>query len=240
MAAIAGWVSANRYWILTFIVLASVSFLLLRIQVHLREELQAELDRLLKTAPAIAAERLENNRRLRVLFRRPVLELMKLDSYLSLGDDEKSLRQIELLEKLKLEPRDKLELYQRAVSFFAETGNGERAKEYCGRLRNFLKKNKAENVQPYASVYEEAELIIGVYVDRDTSLIKKLIGRAQHTKNDIMRGITQYRVAKLAYFDGNAELMMTYLERAAKNLKGTAYETIIAAALKDPEILETK
>ena len=36
------------------------------------------------------------------------------------------------------------------------------------------------------------------------------------------------------------QLMHTYLNRAAKNLKGTKYEPIIAAAMTDPKILETK
>ena len=84
------------------------------------------------------------------------------------------------------------------------------------------------------------ELIIGVYVEHNTGLIKKLIGRAEHTKNDILRGVTQFRVAKLAWFKGDRELMELYLNRAGKNLRNTLYEPIIEAAKADPGILETK
>ena len=83
-------------------------------------------------------------------------------------------------------------------------------------------------------------MIIGVYVDHNTGLIKKLIGRAEHTKNNVMRGVTQFRIAKLAWFKGDTELMEIYLNRAGKNLKNTFYEPVIEAAKSDPKILETK
>ena len=77
-------------------------------------------------------------------------------------------------------------------------------------------------------------------MDHNTGLIKKLIGRAEHTKNDIMRGVTQFRIAKLAWFKGDTEMMELYLNRAGKNLKNTLYAPIIQAAKTDPSILETK
>ena len=189
----------NWYWLLVFAGMSVLVFLLLRLQVLLREHMAKNIQILLVRDPGLCLERLENNRRLKWLFRKPILLLWKLDCYLALGEDRKALQTIDL-------------------------------------LRNA----GADKEKHYAAILDEAEIIIGVYVDHNVSLIKKLTGRAEHTKNDVMRGVIQYRIAKLAWFKGDEELMRTYLTRAGKNLKGTLYAPIIEAAREDPSILETK
>lgn len=240
MAAILSFFTNNWYWLLIFGVMAVLVFLMLRLQVMLREHTAVVIQNLLVTDPKLCLERLENNRRLKWLYRKPILLLWKLDCYMALGEDENARQTIAQLRKARLEPRDKLELYQKEISFFSTTGEGEKAKKSLEDMRAFLKKVGADKEKQYAAILEEAEIIIGVYVDHNTGLIKKLTGRAEHTKNDIMRGIIQYRIAKLAWFKGDKELVATYLNRAGKNLKGTLYAPIIAAAKEDPSVLETK
>lgn len=230
----------NWYWLLIFAATAAVIFLLLRLQVMLRENMAATIRALLARDPKLCLERLEHNRRLKWLFRKPLLLLWKLECYMALGEDGKIRQTVAQLRKAKLEPMDKLELYQKEISFFATSGDGDRAKKACADLKEFLQKVGADKEKRYASIIDEAEIIIGVYVDRNVGLIKKLVGRAEHTKNDIMRGITQFRVAKLAWFKGDEAMMQTYLTRAGKNLQGTFYAPIIEAAKEDPRILETK
>lgn len=231
---------SNWPWILAFLGMSAAIFLLLRVQVMLRDQMAVTIRTLLQQDPALCLERLENNRRLKLLYRKPILLLWKLDCYMALGEDGKARHTISELRKAKLEPQDKVELYQREISFFATSGDGDSAKKACADLKAFLKEAGADKDKHYAAILSEAELIIGVYVDHNVTLIKKLTGRAEHTKNDIMRGITQYRIAKLAWFKGDTELMQTYLSRAAKNLQGTTYAPIIAQAQQDPSILETK
>lgn len=230
----------NWYWLLIFAGMSLFIFLLLRMQVMLRDHMAKTIEVLLVQDPKLCLERLENNRRLKWLFRKPVLLLWKLDCYLALGEDEKARQTIGSLRDAKLEPMDKLKLYQKEISFFSTSGNGERAKKACADLKGFLKEAGADKDKHYASILEEAEMIIGVYVDHNTGLIKKLVGRAEHTKNDIMRGITQFRIAKLAWFKGDTDMMQTYLRRAEKNLQGTLYAPVIEAAKEDPRILEIK
>ena len=240
MAAILSFFTNNWYWLLIFGVMAVLVFLMLRLQVMLREHTAVVIQNLLVTDPKLCLERLENNRRLKWLYRKPILLLWKLDCHMALGEDENARQTIAQLRKARLEPRDKLELYQKEISFFSTTGEGEKAKKSLEDMKAFLKKVGADKEKQYAAILEEAEIIIGVYVDHNTGLIKKLTGRAEHTKNDIMRGIIQYRIAKLAWFKGDKELLATYLNRADKNLKGTLYAPIIAAAKEDPSVLETK
>lgn len=230
----------NWHLALIFAAMSVAMFLLLRLQVMLRDQTAKTIRTLLAQDPALCLERLENNWRLKWLYRKTVLLLWKLDCYLALGEDGKARATVEQLRKSKLEPMDKLELYQKEISFFATSGDGERAKKALADLKAFLKEAGADKDKHYAAIAEEAELIIGVYVDHNTGLIKKLIGRAEHTKNDIMRGITQFRVAKLAWFKGDAEMMTLYLNRAGKNLQNTHYAPIIEAAKEDPSILQTK
>ena len=232
----------SAHWFLIPLVLLSVVlvFLLLRLQVSLREHAAAEMQRLLAVDPALALERLDNNKRLASVFRRPILALWRLDAAMALGDDALARETLDALSSMSLEPNDKLEYYQKGISFYAESGDGEKARRLRDGLKAFLAKGRLLETEPYSDIAREADTIIGVYIDHDTALIKKLIGRAEHTKNDVMRGICQYRVAKLAWFKGDDELMRTYLSRAEKNLKDTLYASVIAEAKTNPAILETK
>lgn len=232
--------SASWYWILIFAVMAVLVFFLLQFQAAMREHMTGTIEALLRQNPRLCLERLEHNRRLKLLFRKPVMELWRLDAYMALGEDDKARQTISGLRGMKLEPRDKLELYQKELSFYASCGEGELAKKARDDLKAFLKEAGADKEKTYAAILDEADIIIGVYVDHDTGLLKKLVGRAEHTKNDVIRGITQYRIAKLAWFKGDAAMVQTYLSRAGKNLQGTWYAPIIEAAKVDPRILETK
>lgn len=228
------------YLLIVFAVMAVSAYLLLRLQVMLQSQMARNIQLLLRDDPRLCLERLNNNGRLKWLFRKPVLALWKLDCYLALGDDATARLVLGQLRAMKLEPQDKLELYQREISFYATSGDGERAKQARDDLKGFLKAAGADQEKQYAAIMEEADIIIGVYVDRNTGLIKKLVGRAEHTKNDVMRGIIQYRIAKLCRFKGDEEMMRTYLNRAEKNLKHTLYEPIIEKAKLDPSILDVK
>ncbi len=234
------WAIDNWYLLPVFLGMAVIVFVLLRVQSSLRDRSAAEIERLLVTDPALCAERLENNRLFRTVFRKPVIELWKLQAYMQLGQDDKIERTLQSLRDMKLEPRDKIEFYQQSLSYYAVTGNSEEALAARDALRHFIFKAKAQDTEPYSSMLEEADIIVGVYIEHNTALIKKLIGKAEHTKNDISRGVIQYRIAKLAYYKGDEKLLGTYLSRAGKNLKGTAYEEIIEKAKTDPSILEIK
>ncbi|MDD5863815.1 MAG: hypothetical protein PUD80_04155 [Firmicutes bacterium] len=232
--------SVSWYWILIFVVMAAIVFFLLQLQASLREQMAKTIETLLRENPGLCLERLNHNRRLKLLYRKPVLELWRLDAYMALGEDGDARRTISNLRKMKLEPRDKLELYQKELSFYASSGEGALAKQARDDLRAFLKEAKVDKEKAYAEILNEADIIIGVYVDHDTGLMKKLIGRAEHTKNDVMRGITQYRIAKLAWFKGDAAMVQTYLSRAGKNLQGTWYAPMIEEAKANPSVLETQ
>ena len=168
---ISAYLVQNWHWFLIFSAMAIIIFLLLRIQVMLRNHMAQTIQVLLIRNPRLCLERLENNRRLKWLYRKTILLLWKLDCYLALGEDEKARQTIQTLRNSRLEPMDKLELFQKELSFFATSGDCDRAKKACADLKSFLKEAGADKEKHYAAIIDEADIIIGVYIDHNVGLI---------------------------------------------------------------------
>ena len=203
-----------------------------------RAQSERELRALLRRDPRLYIERLENNRRLKLVFRPAVLLLYKLEGYMSLNDDGKCRELIAKLDGMKLQPRDRLQFYQTKLSFYAYAGDGEQAKATLTQLEDFLHKSGADEVDQYKKVLRQARQIVAVYVDKDISMLPKLQRQAAATKDGADRGLLQFRIAKLSHYAGNEDQAEVYLNRAAKNLKNTAYSVIIDSALEDHSVLE--
>lgn len=199
---------------------------------------ERELRALLRRDPRLYIERLENNRRLKLVFRPAVLLLYKLEGYMSLNDDGKCRELIAKLDGMKLQPRDRLQFYQTKLSFYAYAGDGEQAKATLTQLEDFLHKSGADEVDQYKKLLRQARQIVAVYVDKDISMLPKLQRQAAATKDGADRGLLQFRIAKLSHYAGNEDQAEVYLNRAAKNLKNTAYSVIIDSALEDHSVLE--
>ena len=203
-----------------------------------RAQSERELRALLRRDPRLYIERLENNRRLKLVFRPAVLLLYKLEGYMSLNDDGKCRELIAKLDGMKLQPRDRLQFYQTKLSFYAYAGDGEQAKTTLTQLEDFLHKSGADEVDQYKKLLRQARQIVAVYVDKDISMLPKLQRQAAATKDGADRGLLQFRIAKLSHYAGNEDQAEVYLNRAAKNLKNTAYSVIIDSALEDHSVLE--
>ena len=203
-----------------------------------RAQSEWELRALLRRDPRLYIERLENNRRLKLVFRPAVLLLYKLEGYMSLNDDGKCRELIAKLDGMKLQPRDRLQFYQTKLSFYAYAGDGEQAKATLTQLEDFLHKSGADEVDQYKKLLRQARQIVAVYVDKDISMLPKLQRQAAATKDGADRGLLQFRIAKLSHYAGNEDQAEVYLNRAAKNLKNTAYSVIIDSALEDHSVLE--
>ena len=203
-----------------------------------RAQSERELRALLRRDPRLYIERLENNRRLKLVFRPAVLLLYKLEGYMSLNDDGKCRELIAKLDGMKLQPRDRLQFYQTKLSFYAYAGDGEQAKATLTQLEDFLHKSGADEVDQYKKLLRQARQIVAVYVDKDISMLPKLQRQAAATKDGADRGLLQFRIAKLSHYAGNEDQAEVYLNCAAKNLKNTAYSVIIDSALEDHSVLE--
>ena len=117
-------------------------------------------------------------------------------------------------------------------------GDGEQAKATLTQLEDFLHKSGADEVDQYKKLLRQARQIVVVYVDKDISMLPKLQRQAAATKDGADRGLLQFRIAKLSHYAGDEDQAEVYLNRAAKNLKNTAYSVIIDSALEDHSVLE--
>ena len=234
-------ISVGRWWplILTLVMMVLV-FLALRLLSALRAQAERELRLLYQRDVSLYLERLEHNRRLKLIFRPSMLLLYRLEGHMKQGDDPAIRQIIAQLDQMRLPPRDKLLFLQDRLSFFVSAGEWDQARASRDSLVDFLHKTKADRQDRYQKVIADADQIIGVYVDRDTSLIPALRAQAADTADPAQRGVLQYRLAKLYHFAGDGEMRRVYLKRAAKNLKNTYYSVIIKEALEDPAVLERR
>jgi len=215
-------------------------FLLIRLLLYARRVAEDELARLKRSNISMYLERLENNRYLSLVFRKPVLLLMRLEGYMKIGDDEKIRQLIKQLDNIKLQPRDRVDFLQKRMSYFVSAGEETEARASYKRLADYLRSVKADEVETYRSMLSEGEEIIKVYLDKDISYIPKLAEKAGKTEHPVLRGIMYYRLAKLEHYKGDDQQAKKYLEKAAQTLSGTDYEEIIRQARITPEILGVK
>ena len=230
---LAGW------WVLIpTVVMIALAFLGLQLLASLRAQAEQELRTLYQRDVGLYLERLENNKRLSLVFRRSMLLLYKLEGYMKTGQDDKILPIIRRLDGMRLPPRDKLLFCQQRLSYFVSVRDREQAMASRDALAGLLKKSRADRTERYQKVLRDADQIIGVFLDRDTKLLPALTQEAAETADPTQRGILQYRIAVLYHFAGDESKVQTYLKRAAKNLKNTYYSVMIKEALQDPAALE--
>lgn len=232
----------EHYWIylIVFAALSVLSIALFRFLAKGRKDVEGELKKLLSQNPKEYLNRLENNKRLKMLFPKVVLNLFLLDGYMITGREDKVEQIISQMDGKKLDPGILVEYLQKRLSYYIGKGNDEEAVASRDRLVGFLKKVKAEKVDKYKEIMEEADAIVRVYVLKDVSFIDSLVAKASRSGHPVVRGVTQFRIAKLSHFNGNKVMTEKYLRRAQVNLKGTYYQEIIEGALKDNGVLDTK
>lgn len=176
------------------------------------------------------------SKRLSFVLRRSTVALLQLDGYLYADDAKGVWAACEELEQMRLRQVEKLNWYQKALSYAVTGGDKKRAKDYLGRMQQLLEQEKDSELQ---AVLKDAELLVGVYIDKNTRLIPKLEKLAQKQEGNQL-GLTQYRLAKLHHFDKNDEKAVQYLQKAQQNLEGTVWSQVVRDALEDTTVLEAK
>lgn len=230
----------NLWFFVLAAALFALTYLWLLFLSRARANAEEELIRLYREDLDTYIERLRNNRRLGLVFRKSTLLLYLLDGYMAQGDEENARKAVERLDDLRLSPQERVDFYQKRLSYFAQVQNAEEANKSYTLLESYLVHLKAASSEKYAQMLSEASNILRIYIDRDVKLIGPLMQKAAGMKNPVLRGVTQYRIAKLAYFKKDMEMVDKYLRRAQGNVKGTYYEAIVEAAIADKVVLERK
>ncbi len=177
-----------------------------------------------------------DSRSLYLVLRKSTLALLRLEGHVRAGDVPGVAADEAVLNTIKLRPGERLEFYQRVMSFYLSRAEYEKGRNYLGKLENLLEKEPDEKLR---AILADARVLVGVYADRDTALIPALEGQ-EKTQSGGQKGLTQYRLAKLCHFGGDETGAAVWLKKAAVNLTNTPWQPIVAAAQKNPRVLDER
>ena len=225
-----------------FLVYAVVIFVLffgLRVILHsIRKRTDRELIELLYVKEQyVLYQELLKNKRLRLIFSKIDIEILKLNGFMVESNDEKIMNQITYIDQLKLNNRQKIDFLSKRFTYFVELGNQNEASLSYVSMKEILERSKKNEA---SVILDEAKTVLNIYIYKDIRLIPSLLSKAENETNTVVQGVLYYRIAKLYYFAEKPELSREFLFKSQKQLKGTYYEDIIEQALIDLNILNTK
>lgn len=131
------------------------------------------------------------SRKLSLVLRKSTLALLRLEGHIRAGDAEGVTADEGALGKMKLKPNEKLEYCQKAMSFRLGRGEYDEGRAYLSALETLLAKEPDEKLK---AILADAQLLIGIYADRDVTLTLPL-EQQEATQSGGQKGLTQYRLA---------------------------------------------
>lgn len=176
---------------------------------------------------------LNNNKLLKILYPKGTIENLILDGYMMLDDAEIIEKQFEKVEDLHLNKGELLDFNLKKLSYFAKTDNKKKSKQALDAINKILEGN---NQTKYKEIKEEADRIFRLYIDKDVSLKNELLQLANRQKG-IQKGITYFRLAKIAYYKKEQKDVVKYLHLAKPLVEKTNYQQIVELCEKAPEKL---
>ncbi len=177
-----------------------------------------------------------DNKRLNLILRKGTLLILKLDGYIFINDELNIEKTAQCLENIRLSQAEKLNFYQKYLSFALTKNKSSAAYKALNKLQLLLQNEKDDKLK---EILEDSQLLVKIYIEHDVNVISKL-KTIENKQSGKAKGITQYRLAKLFYFKGDNLQVMEYLHKASNNLRETEWSPIIDAAILDRSILEVK
>ena len=177
-----------------------------------------------------------NSRFLVMVFRRNTIAMLRLDGALMSGSADTVWDTCSLLMTIKLRQSERLNWYQKAMSFAVTISDNKRAKEYLDLIDDFLEK---ESDQALQDVRTEAHLLYGIYIKKDTSLIP-ILESSRTTCKDSQLGLILYRLAKLYHYAGDRAKSIERLDAAIGHLDNSPWLDVAKRARIDTVVLESE
>lgn len=172
---------------------------------------------------------LNNNKLLKLLYPKGTIENFVLDGYLMLNEDDMIEKQFAKVESFHLNKGELLDFNLKKLSYFAKVNNKKKAKQALEAINQLLEKTAEFK---YQEIKEEASRIYWLYIEKDVSLEDELL-QLLKKQTGIQKGITYFRLAKIAYYKNDKKEIEKYLDLAKPLLKETNYKQIIELCQKD-------
>lgn len=219
-----------------FILLIGIIIIFIILQLtRLRRETTLKLEEILyvKNDVKTYLTVLNNNKLLKLLYPKGTIENLILDGYMMLDDADIIEKQFEKVEALHLNKGELLDFNLKKLSYFAKADNKKKSKQALDCINKILENN---NKEKYREIKDEADRIFKLYIDKDVSLENELLQLANRQKG-IQKGITYFRLAKIAYYKKQQKDVVKYLHLAKPLVEKTNYQQIVELCEKAPEKL---
>lgn len=144
--------------------------------------------------------------------------------YLARSENRKIEEQTTLLLAMKLNEQQAYQVASQTFFYFLEKEN----KEVCTNMLDYIKKKADEDTYAYNLIlfrvmvekkFEDIEKLEVMLKDIETQKVKK----DQVQEQQVQVGLLQYLLALQYSYKGERKQMITYLNKAKVNLKGTPY-----------------
>ncbi len=172
----------------------------------------------------------------RLVLRRATRGILRLEAAIYAGDAPAVWQAAQALAAMRTKPGETLNYTRKTLSFAVTQGNKEYARQCLQTMQQLLGEEQDPQLQ---EVLADAQLLVGVYLERDTALLETL-RQLEQTQQGARKGLTQYRMAKLYHFAGKPQTAQTCLKNALDNLQDGVWRQAALAALEDPGVLELR
>lgn len=214
-------------------------FLFNRFLLTVRNKTSQKLDQLLlQQRNYFLYQELLKNKRLRLVFSKSQIHLLRLKGYMLEGNDEKILDTVQVLDKSRLRAYVKVDYLLKRFTYFIDVLDKDESRKSLDMLETMA--SKIKDNQELDEFLKEAKLTYQIYIDRNTNLIPTLKKMIINSKNEKIIGVLYYRLAKLYYFNGQSKEVDIALKNAETLLKGTYYMDVIKLAKENKRTLDYK
>ena len=177
-----------------------------------------------------------NSRYLFLVLRRGTVALLRLDGALFAASADAVWQACAVLDSAKLKQEERLNWYQKALSFAVMQADEQHAKDYLDRIVSFLERESNEELK---AIRAEAGQLYGVYMEKNTGLISELEETAAGCDGARL-GVVLYRLAKLYHFAGDEAGAARRLKKAVVHLRNSPWLDVAERALLDPSVLDVE
>lgn len=195
------------YW---FIIVVVISIVLVFNLDKLRRKTTLELRKILYLDHNVALYiSLLNNNRLRSIYTNATIEILKLDAWIFQNDDNKIEESFKNLSHFYLTQNQKIDIATRKISYYCSINDKDNALEALEDIKKL-----AKNKKKLHNLVEESSLIVDIYIHHDISRKDDLLIMEKEDQDKNRKGLTNFRLAKLEYYQNKNNEVDYYLKRA--------------------------
>lgn len=162
---------------------------------------------------------------------------MAIDGYALMDDTASIEKAFKELETKKLSYGSQIGLYQKEVQYYVQARKFDEAIKANNSLQEL---GALINDQKMTTILDEANVLVEIYCNRNGSLAKEMVKKAESANTKLLKGIYYYRASKCYYYLNDKANTTKYLKEAQLKLSGTSWGKHVDMCLEDISEIEEK